>query len=137
MKYLGACSFFIFAIIAGFINAASVSAETISVSHKITITASVAPAHYVIIDEYGSIIDITSNTAEDVTPRIFLNSVKKGNERPLTKEIYAQYREIVPLGQGKMGHLYKKGAATQARLPRSNYLLPLKASSMHFIWVWK
>jgi hypothetical protein len=86
---------------------APAAAETLSASGKIYITAIVAPQHYVIIDNSGTITQIDSNTTEDTVPLVYLSKVLKGNERPLTPEIMERYQQLVPPGSSHVGTLYK------------------------------
>ncbi len=97
-----------------FVGAAPVSAGTITASGKITVTAIVAPEHYVIVDKSGAITEIISNTNQDVTPVVFAGSVKNGNEYPLTPEVFDQYKKLVRPGQSHIGILYKQPVASNA-----------------------
>jgi|GEM_PF-6844864 len=65
------------------------------------------PAQYILVDGQGKILEIGSNTYQDVVPQVFLNQPSSGIEQPLTPEIYAQYRNFVPAGKSHPGILYK------------------------------
>ena len=86
---------------------APVSASTPKYNNKLKVTGVVLPAQYIIVDEQGTILEISSNTTQDVKPRVYLHTIHKDNVRPLTSEIYRQYRRIVPPGQAKVGVLYQ------------------------------
>jgi hypothetical protein len=86
---------------------APVFAETQSVSVEITVTA-VVPSHRdIIVDKNGAILEIDSNTKEDVMPDVYLNKVAPENKQTLSPEMYAEYRQHVPEGTAKYGVLYK------------------------------
>lgn len=70
------------------------AAETLSISQTITITARVAPARSIIVNDTGRMTKIYSNTDEDVAPRVYLNDVP-GPERPLTPQLLVQYKTII------------------------------------------
>lgn len=87
----------------------SASAETITKSGKINVKARVIPAHTIVIDEQGEVVRITSNTSEEITqPRVFMVQIAAGNEKPLTDDIYKEYRRLVSPRQGKPGTLYDR-----------------------------
>lgn len=132
MRYLGATALFIFALSVGFIPSETVSAGTITASGKITITARVADTHYVIVDNQDSIIEITSNTTQLVTPRVFRGSITDANEITLTKAIHEQYRQLTISNQGSAGTLYKKPAAI-TEPGRQSYFLPLRSNTLSII----
>lgn len=129
MRFLGAVAVFIFVTTASFIQAASVSAGTITVSGKITITASVAHTHYVIVDAKNNITEITSNTTQLVTPRIFRASITDANELPLNNAVYEQYRQLTLSKNGTIGTLYKK-PATLTKPDKQTSLLPLRLNTL-------
>lgn len=93
---------------------ATVSAQTTSPTNTIIVTAQILPNHYVTIDQYGNILEISSNTDQDVTPRVFVNSVEKANEVPLTDDVFVFYRDLVPTGSSKVGVLYKQSDVFKA-----------------------
>lgn len=89
-------------------------ARTLSSSQELTVTA-VVPAHRdIIVDNRGKILTITSNTLEDITPKVFLGSVTPENEQVLTPELLQEYRRLVPENTAQYGKLYE--ASLQARL---------------------
>jgi hypothetical protein len=108
-----------------------VHAATETKAGQLTTTARVLPAQYIVIDELGTIVEILSNTTEDVTPRVYQKSVAKDNERPLTPELYQQYRFHVPVGSSRVGVLYRRSILEQSfqiepdlsvLLPRNSHL---------------
>jgi hypothetical protein len=120
-----------------FLSAAPVSAGTISVSGKITVTAIVAPQHYVIINDSGTITEIISNSNQDTVPLVYKDKVIKGNEMPLTPEIYAQYNKIIKPGKSYIGTIYKQpSAATVINRPyssqTSNFIVATKLFKIGF-----
>ena len=90
------------------IGNATTSAQRFVVSEPIYITARVLPTHTVIVNEQGIITEIISNTTEDVIPKVFVNESLKENERPLTPEIYEQYKDLVSPGESRIGTLYER-----------------------------
>lgn len=73
---------------------ASAAADTISVTQVITITATVAPARSIVVDDAGRILSIVSNTNEAVIPTVYVNKVH-GEERPLTPDLQSKYDSII------------------------------------------
>ncbi|HSH55577.1 MAG TPA: hypothetical protein VK983_01990 [Candidatus Limnocylindrales bacterium] len=100
--------------------ASSADAATLSVSREIRVTAIVAPKRTVIVDETNRIIEIASNTEEDVKPTIYLSKPSKENERELTDELYKQYRRLIPEGTAKVGILYRPVQTVLKQETRSN-----------------
>lgn len=91
---------------------APVFAETESIGIQITVTA-VVPSHRdIIIDKNGNILEIDSNTKEDVMPDVYLNKATPENKQPLTPDLYNEYRSHVPAGTDTYGVLYKRPAYT-------------------------
>ncbi len=84
-----------------------VDAATVSVSREIHVTAIVAHTRTVIVDETNRIIEIASNTEEDVKPTIYMTKPSKENKRELTDDLYKQYRRLIPEGTAKVGILYR------------------------------
>ena len=74
------------------------SADTISVSQVIHITGVVPPMRYIIVNPQGNIVEITSNTPENVTPKVILDSFQNGTELPLTSATLKDYESKI---QGK------------------------------------
>ena len=105
MKFLGIIAVLYFGVCLMLTSVAS--AETISAERRIVVQAEVMPAQYILVDQQGKVLEIGSNTNQDVVPQVFLNHPTAGNERPLTPEIYAQYRSFVPAGKSHPGILYK------------------------------
>lgn len=89
-------------------------ARTLSASQELTVTA-VVPAHRdIVVSASGEILEITSNTPEDVTPQVYLGSVAPENQQELTPDLLRQYRLLVPEGTAAYGTLYE--APMPARL---------------------
>lgn len=119
MRLLGITAGFFAAFL---LTAPSASAATLTASGEIRITAVVAPVHYIIVNEDGDIIDITSNTDEDAAPKVYRDKVAAGNEVQLTRAIYQDYRAIVPAGKSRIGKLYAKVPASEPVSLWQNYL---------------
>lgn len=96
-------------------------ADTVSVQGEvIKVHASVAPMTYVLIDRTGQIIQIDSNNNLDTPPSVYIDTVKTGNERPLTPEIYTQFRALLPTGTNHIGTRYKLSASTKSKAEASS-----------------
>jgi hypothetical protein len=89
-------------------SSAVVKAAPSSNNNQLQVTARVRSAHHVIIDSEGNVIEILSNTTEDVIPKVYLEKISSETEQPLTDEIMQHYRKLVPLGKSKIGVLYRK-----------------------------
>jgi hypothetical protein len=72
----------------------AVSARAISVSQTITITARVAAARSIIVNEQGRMTSVISNTSEAITPKVY-RSAMHGPQQPLTPELLAQYQSVI------------------------------------------
>ncbi|MBA3758747.1 hypothetical protein H0X10_03895 [Candidatus Saccharibacteria bacterium] len=106
MKQMGILGIvLVFAVVA--LLPATAGAETFSISQNIEVRARVAATHTIILDDDDTILEISSNTTEEAVPRVFRNLIAKESVLPLTDEIYAQYRKLVPEGTGRAGLLYK------------------------------
>jgi hypothetical protein len=68
----------------------------------------VLPGHSVIIDNKGTIVEILSNTTEDVVPKIYVRVISAQTETALTPTLYDTYRSLVPRGKSRVGVLYRK-----------------------------
>lgn len=87
-------------------------AATQSIAIQIKVTA-VVPSHRdIIVDNNSNILEIDSNTKEDVTPDVYQGAAKPENKQPLTTALYDEYRTHVPVGTAKYGLLYKRPAFT-------------------------
>lgn len=107
MKFLGTTGVLFIMLGVYIMLPAAASAETISVERKIVVQAKVMPAQYIVIDGQGKIMEIGSNTNADVVPQVFLTRPGAENQQPMTPELYAQYRGLVPAGKSHPGVLYK------------------------------
>jgi hypothetical protein len=111
MKHLRQVIGFIVALLVPLLFGGQVFAATESVTREITITA-VVPSHRdILIDKKGNIVEINSNTKDDVTPDVYSLKYAPENKRDLTPEMYAEYRKYVPAGTAKYGNLYKRPPA--------------------------
>jgi sugar (pentulose or hexulose) kinase len=93
--------------------------------NKLYVYGRVLPTHYVVINAQGNILQIISNTTEDVTPRVYIERITKETEVPLTDEINQAYQKEVPKGSSKVGILYenKPQSEPQAVVRTAGYLL--------------
>jgi hypothetical protein len=69
----------------------SVQAGTVSISQEIHIRGVVPEMRYIVLDSDGNIIEITSNTTNDVTPVVKQGSLTSDDEVPLTQAVYDDY----------------------------------------------
>jgi hypothetical protein len=92
---------------------AGAQAETISVAHKITVTAKVAPTRTIVVDNSGKIVKIFSNTSAAVEPIVFKNSIAGPNSVALTDQILQQYRHLLPSRAGP-GLVYSRATTSKA-----------------------
>lgn len=106
MRFWGPSLVLLFVLAVGWFGAGMASAQTLTASGKIHLRGVVVPAHYVIVDDQGTIIKIISNTKEDTVPLVFSAKIDKANARPLTDDIYKQYQKLVPTGTSHQGTLY-------------------------------
>jgi virulence-associated protein VapD len=75
---------------------------------SVQITAIVEPACHVIINQNGQIIEIVTNTKNQITPIVTLNSIS-GNQISMTPKIYNDYQNILNKYrlQGTYGVIYR------------------------------
>ena len=76
--------------------------------NEIQVTGRVLPMHSVVVDSNGIVLEILSNTYEDVLPRVFVDRISLETEIPLNDAVKTQYNALVPQGSSKVGSLYKK-----------------------------
>lgn len=88
--------------------APTVSADAASDKEHLHTSGRVLSAHHVVINEQSEIIEIVSNTTEDVNPKIYLNKISKELELSASPEVLERYRQLVPAGSSKVGVLYRK-----------------------------
>ncbi|MDB5184819.1 MAG: hypothetical protein JWN38_627 [Candidatus Saccharibacteria bacterium] len=98
------------------------SADTVSVTQRVIIRAVILPATYVTVDSQGHILRIDSNTTEDINPFVYENTVKPGNQRPLTPAIMNAFRQLVPLGKNHVGVLYQRPQVTAINLTTVRFI---------------
>lgn len=85
----------------------SSSAQTISVSQQIIVTATILPAKYVIVDANDRILQIISNTSDrDVQPSVYRNVVKTENFIQPTAQINSDIAKLLNGKAIKPGILY-------------------------------
>lgn len=94
VRVLTKAGFIVLMLFAVCATPASVAADTITVTQVITITATVAPARSIVVDDTGRMTSVVSNTDEPIVPKVYVNKVH-GEERPLTPELKAQYDSII------------------------------------------
>lgn len=110
MKQMGRLTSLIAALLLPLLISGQALAAANSITQELTVTA-VVPAHRdIITDRNGDIVRITSNTKDDVVPDVYLEDTIPENKRPLTAELYAQYRDHVPEGTARYGVLYTRPA---------------------------
>lgn len=80
----------------------SASADSLSTTQVITITATVAPARSIVVNDQHQMTMIYSNTAENVTPKVYLNKAP-GPELALTPQLLSQYNQIMSHTKNKVG----------------------------------
>ena len=66
-----------------------------SVSQVIHLTGIVPPMRNIVVDGQGNILEITSNTTDNVTPRVFLNKMLDANEISLSPAVYEEYQSKI------------------------------------------
>lgn len=111
----------------GIASAASVTVN----GGQIEVRAQVLPAHTIIVDEQGVIIQIASNTVQDVaTPRVFLLNTAAANEQPVTQEVYDEYRRLVLPGESKIGVLYEQKLLTNLLQVPAFSLFPVQRQTL-------
>ena len=71
------------------------SADIISVSQEIHITGVVAPMRFIVLDGHGNIVEITSNTPENVTPQVYVGSIQHGQPAALTPALLKDYESKI------------------------------------------
>jgi hypothetical protein len=83
---------------------------------EIKVTA-VVPGHIdIVVNSRGDIIEVFSNTTEDVTPQVYLLEASPQNKRELTSATYDKYRKIVPGGSVKYGKLFEAKSSVLATI---------------------
>ena len=87
----------------------AVVAASETVTQELRVTAKVPHHRDIIVDKNGIIVEISSNTKEDVRPTVYLERMEPKNKKPLTDKLYRQYRKYVPEGTAAYGVLYQRG----------------------------
>jgi hypothetical protein len=95
-------------VVFGILPSSTVSADAVGGKEHLHTAGRVLPAHHVVINEQNEILEIISNTTEDVNPRIYLNKISKERELPANPKVLEQYRRLVPSGTSNVGVLYRK-----------------------------
>lgn len=114
MSVLRALLFLAILAVAPAVGVEAAPATTLTVNGgQLEVKARVLPIHTIVVDEKGAIERIYSNTAEDnATPRVYRVSIAAANEQPLTTELQAAYRRLMPAGQSRIGLLYERNPLT-------------------------
>lgn len=73
----------------------SVSADSVSISQVIHLTGIMPPMRNIVVDEQKNIIEITSNTPEDVTPVVYQGKLAAGNEIPFDAGLQKAYADKI------------------------------------------
>lgn len=94
--------FLIVALLGVSIAPATAAAENVSVTQVITVTAVVAPMRSIVVNDQGQMIKIYSNTDQDITPKVYLNTAP-GPQKTLTPELQAQYAKIISTKKNLIG----------------------------------
>src|SRR5689334_4660334 len=94
-------------LFSGSVMAAAEPESPGSVVQELHVKAEVLEHRDIILDNRGQILRIISNTLQDVTPVVYVSDTIPENQRPLTDELYQQYRRLVPEGTAKYGTLYE------------------------------
>ena len=92
-RFLASLTAFVF-VATGLVMPTSVSAQTLSVTQEITITARVLPARSIVVNDSGQMIRIYSNTDEHVTPKVYINKAP-GEQTALTPALKQQYQAVL------------------------------------------
>jgi hypothetical protein len=125
MKHLGGLLFLAIVLASALAPVHPATAQTVTThNNQLKVTGIVLPAHHVIVNDHGNIIEILSNTDKDVLPKVYANTIKSENARELTSDIYEQYRRLVPEGQSRMGTLYKYTPGAYTFVPLETSLEP-------------
>jgi hypothetical protein len=86
-------------------NSDKVSAYTVS-SGTTTVSAVVAPVRDILVNTDGNIVQIASNTPENVTPTVFMKSFETP-PIPLTTKVFTQYLSLLSnINKNSMGIIY-------------------------------
>jgi hypothetical protein len=76
------------------------------------VNAVILPHRYIVVDAKGNILEIDSNTSQDVLPEVFLGTIAVGHKQSLDDTLYKQYQQILAARPGPhgVGVLYKQPA---------------------------
>jgi hypothetical protein len=92
-------------------------------SQQITVTASVAPELYVVVNQQNVVKLIVSNNSSDNVPAsVFRSSITSGNQIAATSAITAQYKDILAKQTMHPGVLYKYQPPAAPQPPHQNPL---------------
>ena len=106
------------------------SADAVSISQQIHLTGIVPPMRFIILNKQGEITEITSNTPEDVTPKVMLGSLQ-GAQLPLTTTLLKDYRAKTKGVDMQSTDLHFVATNQQAaRVKPSGPLAPLRQISL-------
>ena len=112
----------------------SVSADTVTSTQQIKITAVVAEARYVVVDSQNQIQEIITNSYNaNVVPTVYQDLVRQKNSRPLTVELQRQCDALLKGKAIKPGILYKRPLSPPA-VPTVNDTKLLALLAQHKTW---
>lgn len=98
------------------INYHPVAAAT-TVEDQITVTATVAPARYIIVNTNGLIKEIDSNTTEPVIPKVYIGSIRS-TAIPLSPLVLNEYTKIISkCNFRKIGIIYSANVSHPVKNP--------------------
>ena len=100
-RFLASLTAIVF-VVATLVVPASASAQTLSVTQEITITARVLPARSIVVNDKGQMIRIYSNTDENVTPMVYINKAP-GEQTALTPKLKKQYQAVLAQHKNLIG----------------------------------
>ena len=89
-----------------FLTPASASAQTISASQQVQVQAVVPAVQLIIVNKQSKITEIISNSAQAVTPQVYMGRIADSTARPLTDDIYKQYQQLT-FGNLRTGVIYR------------------------------
>ena len=98
-----------------------VDAEAVPPKQQLHTSGRVVASQSIIVDDQGTIIQILSNTTEDVVPKVYLLTIGSSTQQPMTADIFAQYRKHVPEGKSRVGVLYQKSILESSLVPQETF----------------
>lgn len=89
-------------------------ANALSVSQVIYITATVPPMRFIVVDSHSNIIEITSNSTENVVPKVLRGSLQSSKQVLLTPAILKDYQQKIRGKDLRNADLHFTAATSQA-----------------------